>query len=171
MILKLCYFPPRDFFFVRFSLSGQPQRMNPSTAIPVCRTVVPKLTPVLFSWTQFLLNVNKMVALSKGTFLIPEAGTHARHLYICFQMNWFLCCKYLTILHSIPPKVSIRFSTHSISYGQIKLLLLSRTPCKQSEIIFHGVWFEKEQKVGSERHSFPLVEARRPWGTKAASEE
>lgn len=116
-------------------------------------------------------NVNKMAALSKGTFLIPETGNEARHLYICFQMNWFLCCKYLTIHHSIPTKVSIRFSVNSISHRQIKLPLLSRTLLKHIEIIFHGVWFEKEQEVGSERHIFPLVEARRPWGVKSAGKE
>lgn len=59
-----------------------------------------------------------MAALSKGAFLVPETGNGARHLYICFRMNWFLCCKYLTIHHSIPTKVSTRFPADSISHGQ-----------------------------------------------------
>lgn len=75
----------------------------------------------------FYLNVNKMALLSNGTFLTPKAGKEARHLYICFQMNWFLYCKYLTIHHSIPTKVSIWFSVNSISHRQIKALSLSRS--------------------------------------------
>lgn len=67
------------------------------------------LTPTS-PWSQiFYLNVNKMAALSKGTFLIPEAGNEARHLCVCFQIDWFLCCKYLTIHHSILTRVSVWF--------------------------------------------------------------
>lgn len=155
----LCEFVPQ-----RLARAYAPLQYNTGWQNLVLCSLLPPFPGVSSS-----LNVNKMAALSKGTFLIPETGNEARHLYICFQMNWFLCCKYLTILHSVPTKVSIRFSANSISHRQITLLLLSRTLFKQIEIIFHGVWFEKEQKVRCERHIFPLVEARRPWAAESAS--
>lgn len=105
-----------------------------------------------------------MAALSEGTFLIPETGNEASHLYICFQMNWYLCCKYLTIHHSIPTKVSTRFSANSISHWQ-KEFLLSRILFKQIETIFLGVLFEKEQIIGSGRHIFLLR-----WSKEAMTE-
>lgn len=78
------------------------------------------LTPTS-PWSQiFYLNVNKMAALSKGTFLIPEMGNGARHLSVCFQMDCFLCCKYLTIHHRLLTGVSVWFSVNSISHRQIK---------------------------------------------------
>lgn len=95
-------------------------RVNSSVMIMVHQTVFRVRTPTS-PWSQiFYLNVNKMAALSKGTFLIPETGNEARHLYICFQRDWFLGCKYLTIHHSSLTRVSVWFSVNSISHRQIK---------------------------------------------------
>lgn len=95
--------------------------------MPVLRTAVPVLIPA--PGANSYSNINKMAALSKGTFLMPETGNDARHLYVCFQMNYFLCCKYLTIHQSIPTKVSTSFQL--ISFPTRKDLSLPRTLFKQ----------------------------------------
>lgn len=114
------------------------------------------------------LNVNRTAALSKGTFLVPETGNPARHLHICFQMNWLLRCKYLTSHHGIPTKVSTRFSASSISHRQ-KGPLLFQNPLwanidsSPGSLVWEGT--NTGRGTGSGRRIVPLGAARRPWRT------
>ena len=140
LMSKLSMVFPRHFFFRNLSFKGQlhhDELSQYNNALQDCCSCAHSHPPFLKSILTRMST--KWQALSKGTFLIPETGNEARHLYICFQMNWFLCCKYLIIHRSPPTKVSIRCSANSLSHRQIKLLQLSRTLFKQIDIIFQGV--------------------------------